>query len=144
MSNRVGRNEQCPCSSGKKYKNCCWDKAFRWVKNPDGTVSKEVPISKEFLQEFERYFDKFRQEHGREIRPHENIFSDLNLVQADADMILLLKQANIPPHLIYAYEKTGRIVTYKNERNLTDKELTEWDDAVTEYFKLHPEDHAQE
>jgi preprotein translocase subunit SecA len=20
---RVGRNEQCPCGSGKKYKNCC-------------------------------------------------------------------------------------------------------------------------
>jgi uncharacterized protein YecA (UPF0149 family) len=22
-SRRVGRNEQCPCGSGKKYKNCC-------------------------------------------------------------------------------------------------------------------------
>ena len=23
MSNKVGRNEPCPCGSGKKYKNCC-------------------------------------------------------------------------------------------------------------------------
>ena len=22
----VGRNDSCPCGSGKKYKNCCWDK----------------------------------------------------------------------------------------------------------------------
>jgi len=22
----VGRNDACPCGSGKKYKNCCWDK----------------------------------------------------------------------------------------------------------------------
>ncbi|MBE6955750.1 MAG: hypothetical protein E7449_07605, partial [Ruminococcaceae bacterium] len=23
---KVGRNEPCPCGSGKKYKNCCLDK----------------------------------------------------------------------------------------------------------------------
>jgi preprotein translocase subunit SecA len=22
-SNKIGRNEECPCGSGKKYKNCC-------------------------------------------------------------------------------------------------------------------------
>ena len=26
-SNKVGRNEPCPCGSGKKYKNCCGKKA---------------------------------------------------------------------------------------------------------------------
>jgi preprotein translocase subunit SecA len=24
---KTGRNEQCPCGSGKKYKNCCGRKA---------------------------------------------------------------------------------------------------------------------
>lgn len=23
---KVGRNEPCPCGSGKKYKKCCWNK----------------------------------------------------------------------------------------------------------------------
>ena len=23
---QVGRNDYCPCGSGKKYKNCCWGK----------------------------------------------------------------------------------------------------------------------
>ncbi len=22
-SNKIGRNEECPCGSGRKYKNCC-------------------------------------------------------------------------------------------------------------------------
>jgi len=26
---KVGRNEPCPCGSGKKYKHCCWDKDHR-------------------------------------------------------------------------------------------------------------------
>ena len=25
-SPKVGRNDPCPCGSGKKYKNCCWAK----------------------------------------------------------------------------------------------------------------------
>ena len=29
---KVGRNQPCPCGSGKKYKRCCWDKDQRaWV-----------------------------------------------------------------------------------------------------------------
>jgi hypothetical protein len=26
---KVGRNDRCPCGSGKKYKNCCADKTAR-------------------------------------------------------------------------------------------------------------------
>ena len=26
---KVGRNDRCPCGSGKKYKNCCADKVAR-------------------------------------------------------------------------------------------------------------------
>ena len=26
MANIVGRNQPCPCGSGKKYKHCCWGK----------------------------------------------------------------------------------------------------------------------
>jgi len=22
---KLGRNDPCPCKSGKKYKNCCWE-----------------------------------------------------------------------------------------------------------------------
>ena len=26
---KISRNDPCPCGSGKKYKNCCWDKHNR-------------------------------------------------------------------------------------------------------------------
>lgn len=26
MSKQIGRNDPCPCGSGKKYKACCWNK----------------------------------------------------------------------------------------------------------------------
>ena len=134
---KVGRNEQCPCGSGKKYKNCCWNKGFDWVRDSEGQAHKQVPISDEMQQEFQNYFAKFREEHGRDIEPDEYIFSDLDLPQVEADMILLLKRAGVPPALIYAYEKTGRLVTEENKRFLTDKELEEWDNAVEEYHKRY-------
>ena len=29
MSQRIGRNDPCPCGSGKKFKNCCQGKTDR-------------------------------------------------------------------------------------------------------------------
>lgn len=26
MTEKTGRNDPCPCGSGKKYKQCCWNK----------------------------------------------------------------------------------------------------------------------
>jgi hypothetical protein len=26
MTNQIGRNDPCPCGSGKKHKTCCWAK----------------------------------------------------------------------------------------------------------------------
>jgi hypothetical protein len=29
MAGKTGRNDKCPCGSGKKYKKCCYDKDLR-------------------------------------------------------------------------------------------------------------------
>jgi hypothetical protein len=49
MARKHSRNAPCPCGSGKKYKNCCWDKGIddnlgpgsgRWQpRYPVGTVA---------------------------------------------------------------------------------------------------------
>ena len=45
---KIGRNEQCPCGSGKKYKNCCLKKE-RYSKNlPDDAL-------KQLIEEFSKY-----------------------------------------------------------------------------------------
>jgi hypothetical protein len=36
MSNRPGRNDRCPCGSGRKFKKCCLDKQAR-------PVAHEIP-----------------------------------------------------------------------------------------------------
>jgi hypothetical protein len=38
--------------------------------------------------------------------------------------------------LVYAMNKTGRIVTEQNMRFLTDADLQEWNDAVDEYHQM--------
>jgi hypothetical protein len=39
---KVGRNDKCPCGSGKKYKKCCWRK--------DQTV--RTATTDDFIQDF--------------------------------------------------------------------------------------------
>lgn len=36
MSKKAGRNDPCPCGSGKKYKSCCWGKEL-----PESDLTKK-------------------------------------------------------------------------------------------------------
>jgi hypothetical protein len=40
------------------------------------------------------------------------------------------------PALVYAMNKTCRIVTEQNMRFLTDADIEEWNDAVAEYHQM--------
>jgi hypothetical protein len=57
----------------------------------------------------------------------------LNPQQYEQDMIETMAQAGINPAFIYAFKRTGRIVTESNRHRLTEKELREWNDAIDEY-----------
>jgi hypothetical protein len=43
MSHKVGRNDPCPCGSGKKYKKCCMNKADNVLRFPSGPQQGKVP-----------------------------------------------------------------------------------------------------
>lgn len=148
--NRVGRNELCPCGSGEKYKNCCWNKSFRWVRDSEGNIYRKIPLTPadgsqealgmtpEEVQQmikdgFKDAESKFRERFGREPGPEDPIFAGLGHPEhVEAWMVDLMKQANIPPEFTYAFEKTGRIVTESNKKFIPDTELQEWYDAVRE------------
>ena len=36
MNTKAGRNDPCPCGSGKKYKHCCWGKEEKKSYTPAG------------------------------------------------------------------------------------------------------------
>lgn len=65
---------------------------------------------------------------------------DLDVDDTKKKMIELMRSTGIRPVLIYAYEKTGLMVTEKNKRLIPDGHLEEWYAAVEEYYELHPEE----
>lgn len=61
MNDKIGRNDPCPCGSGKKYKSCCWGKkpekkklTAKWLNAPQGpnlierTFGNAISSTKEF------------------------------------------------------------------------------------------------
>lgn len=44
--------------------------------------------------------------------------------------------ADFPPQIIYAYEKTGLIITEFNRHLCSKKDLKAWKAAIEEYFAL--------
>jgi hypothetical protein len=50
-----------------------------------------------------------------------------------------MRQAGVNPAAIYAFEKTGFMLSTQNEHMLSDADLAEWDSVVDEYHRLHGE-----
>ncbi len=137
MDNRakIGRNAPCPCGSGKKYKNCCWGKNFSRVVNEQGDICREVPIDDQGLVSLlDQARVEFRNQHDRDPKDNDFLF-DRPMDEGDIErtMVDIMEQAGSDPAFIYAFRKTGRIVTTWNKDKLTDAELREWQAAVEEY-----------
>jgi hypothetical protein len=56
----------------------------------------------------------------------------------DNAMIEAMERAGIRPELIYAYRKTGLIVTTDNRHRVSSEDMAAWDAAMKEYFKKNP------
>ena len=132
----IGRNQPCPCESGKKHKKCCWNKEFDWAQDEAGEIFKQIPISTPLMKVMKARRQRFIEEHGREPYPDEPVFPDMpHPERFEADMVEMLKRAGVRPEMVYATEKTGRIVTVDNYEFLTDAEQQEWEDAIDDYFE---------
>lgn len=58
---KVGRNEPCPCGSGKKYKQCCWGKLLG-PRKIRATVMSQQPKSIDLMDR--AFGDSIRQAAG--------------------------------------------------------------------------------
>jgi hypothetical protein len=56
---------------------------------------------------------------------------------AEIDSVVLgaMERAGTRPEIIYAYKKTGRVVTEENSKQLSKEDLDEWNAAIAEYFQ---------
>ena len=121
-------------SNLKKSRKC--ERVF----NIDGTETillndKSVSILQEQLENFKRTF-------GRDPIGDEPIFFDpektdkptkINLERLNEIIVSQLRDSGASESYIYAFKKTGRIVTEENEHLLTKAEYKEWEDAAREY-----------
>jgi hypothetical protein len=131
---KLSRNAPCPCNSGKKYKDCCWDKGFEWVEDENGTVYKSTPMSPAVKQALEQLREAFIAKHGREPGPDDLVFPDLpHPEHLEHMMVEDMKAAGMDPAFIYAFEQTGLLVTEQNMHLISDEDLADWNAAIEEY-----------
>jgi hypothetical protein len=122
-------------------------KRWRTKRAPEAYAKKTIPIdhtAAEAITEQKRLFrEKFGREPGREdplfFNPEAPVPEFLSIESQDATWRALIQAAGesgMDPALVYAMNKTGRIVTDQNLRFLTDADLQEWNDAVDEYHQM--------
>jgi len=108
-----------------------------------GQKSRNVPLSPEALKAIERQLEAFRRKFGRDPNDNDPIFFDpdaddpvpLSDEKYERMMIEAMAEVGISQAMIFAFKRTGRIVTERNKHLLTPEELREWDDAVEEYHR---------
>ena len=138
---RPPRNAPCPCGSGKKYKHCCSKKDFEWLEDEDGNTIKSIPMSDDVGEIVEQQRLGFVEQFGREPGPDDKVFFDAPpLEHVEHEMVQAMKKAGIDPAIIYAFEKTGRIVSEDNQNLLSDADMAEWEAAISEYRTKHADD----
>ena len=103
--------------------------------------SRRIPLSPEARQAIERQLEAFRRKFGRDPNDNDPILFDpdaddpvpLSDEKCERMMIEAMAEVGISQAMIFAFKRTGRIVTEKNKHLLTPEELWEWNDAIDEY-----------
>ena len=67
----------------------------------------------------------------------ERLLSDDEVAKVRAATVEAMRAAGVRPELIYAYERTGLIVTRENRKLMSAADLDEWEDAIAEYRERH-------
>lgn len=135
---RMSRNAPCPCGSGKKYKHCCYHKGFEWQEEEEASIYKSIPMSSEVSDILDEQRQKFIDKFGREPGPDDPVFFDMPpLEHVEHEMVEAMKAAGLDPAFVYAFEKTGLLVTEQNQNLISEQDLQKWQDAIDEYQDKH-------
>ena len=109
-----------------------------------GEPEKIIPINHETAEIIAQQKKLFREQFGRERGPDGPLFFDpgvaaLQFLSDDStdeiwkSLLQAAGDSGIDLAIVYAMNKTGRMVTEANLEFLTHSELQEWNDAVNEY-----------
>ena len=120
----LGPEEHCGCGSEDQYKSCCLPKGLQWLVGDDGSIYRQVKVDGELA--------KLLDELKRKSKPGDPLFPP-EAIPSPEIMRQILTQAGVSPAWLYAWEKTGMMLTEQNKHQWPDVDLAAWDAAITEH-----------
>jgi hypothetical protein len=107
---------------------------------------EKLKLSPEADAVIRRRLQEFREKFGREPGPEDPIFFDssstspdpvpMNLSEFETQVAEAMRKANVAPQIIYAFKKTGLIVTEASRLTIPADRRAEWEAAIDDYFRL--------
>src|SRR5215469_15089679 len=115
---------------------------------------KAIPIDETTAEAITEQKRLFRVKFGREPGADDSLFFNPEsavpeflggeaLEEIWRSLVQVAGESGLDPALVYAMNKTGRIVTEHNMQFLTDADLQEWNDAIDEYHHMNRSDNTQ-
>lgn len=133
---KLGRNDPCPCGSGKKYKHCCLGKDFTFTAEDEDAYEMQMPMTPALKRIVRNAEAEFRHHFEREPGPGVPLLL-LKYLHSEQDLeretVAAMTAAGIDPAIIYAYKKTGYIQSESQMHRYTGAAIAEWDEAIAEF-----------
>lgn len=133
---KLGPNSPCPCGSGKKFKLCCHGKAFSFLAEDVDSYTVRMPMTGSMQEIAVRSADEFRRHFEREPGPRDPFFLAKYLYSerdTEREIVAAMKAVDVNPAIIYAYKKTGYILSKSQLHRYTGAAIAEWDEAIEEF-----------
>lgn len=105
---------------------------------------RKIKLNPEMVQALEQQRQAFVAKFGREPGSRDPVFfdpdateprfwSEAQIQKMQEEICTVMLNTGIDPAYVYAYLKTGRLLTTENKCFLTRAELDEWNDAIEEF-----------
>lgn len=133
-------NDECPCGSGKKYKDCCKKKDIKYCYKDKNTYTKEMKMDKETRDMLFITAAQFKAIFGRAPGNDDFMVSGVLDNQMNRYMRKLKLEGALPNDYLYAYDRTGILLSPYNYNKFSDMEIEEFEEAQEEYRELISED----
>jgi hypothetical protein len=103
LKRQVSRNARCPCASGKKYKDCCITKRFKWLVDEKGNFYRQMDMHPAVAEALRQQEKRFVETFGRKPLPDDPVFFDMpSNTEVEEEMVEVMAKAGIRSELIYA------------------------------------------
>lgn len=136
IAGEVGADESCPCGSGELHRDCCAPKSgFRWIREPDGSISKSVKLDDEIVAALDELHREVEKIYGRPLVDEDLPVSFMMSNASNPyEMARAMRAAGVDEDYIYAYTRTdGLMPTETNLDHMSRADLEEFDSYREEY-----------